>query len=155
MLYFFLSDMDGTCPYNQLNVVWAQKCQNAKIWLFGPRPPKMKKVKNNLFHQKHLTKTLPTSPQWLSDNHFSPRYDQKRVFDVDPYLAMQYITPRGYIWHNNGDNHQYSLNWCIISIIVCITSIINKFYHDLQNGQISFRDDSFRDGDQCLFDQVS
>ena len=68
---------------------------NAQIWLFGPDPPKMKKNQKYFFHQKHLTNTLPTSPQPLSDHHFSPRYGQKRVFDVDPYVAVQIITPMG------------------------------------------------------------
>ena len=38
---------------------------------------------------------VPKNTQWLSDDNFSPRYGQKSVFDVDPYVALQIVTPVG------------------------------------------------------------
>ena len=55
----------------------------------GPHPPKMKKMKNNGFHQKGVNHTLLKSPQWLSDVHFSPRYAQKTL-DQSQWFKMCY-----------------------------------------------------------------
>ena len=55
-----------------------------KLWkclfygYFGQDPQKMIIFKNNFFHHKGLIHKLPTSPQWLSEDHFSPRYGQNR-----------------------------------------------------------------------------
>ena len=147
--WFFTKIWPKTC-------FWAQKYPNAQIWLFGPRPPKMKKKSKIISFTRSI---LPIRFQQALNDYQMIIFHQdmtKNVFVMSILmLHCNTLLQWGYIWHNNGVNHQYSLIWYIISIIVCITTIINKFYHDLQNGQISFRDDSFRDGDQCLFDQVS
>ena len=65
--------------YGQKRVLGPKNVAMPKYGNLGPVPRKMRKIKHNVFHQKHLTNTLPTCPQWLSDDHFSPRYGQKRV----------------------------------------------------------------------------
>ena len=78
--------------WSVLTKIWPKTCFRAQKF---PNAQTWKKIKNNVFYQKCLTNTLPKSPQWLSDDHFSPRYVQKGVFDVDPYVALQIVTPVG------------------------------------------------------------
>ena len=49
------------------------KCRNMVIW--AQTTQKFKKKSKIMF----FINTLLKSPQWLSDDHFSPRYGQKRV----------------------------------------------------------------------------
>ena len=69
---------------------WGTQMLNTQIWLFGPSTPKMIIFKNIFFHQKRLTHTLPTSPQWLSDDHFSLRYGHNRFFGAQKCLRAKY-----------------------------------------------------------------
>jgi len=64
-----------------------------------PRPPPQKKKKIKIFkklffHVKRLRNTLPTSPQPLSDDNFSPRYESKRIFGPKcPNMVIWAQTP--------------------------------------------------------------
>ncbi len=76
------------------NVFWGP---NPQIWYLGPRTPP-KNEKNNVFNRKRLSNMLQTSPQPQSDDDFSSKYDFFPIFlmtDVDPCVALQYITSMG------------------------------------------------------------
>ena len=52
----------------------------ARIWKFGPGPPKMEFFKNFSFLWKGLQISLPTSPQPPPDIKFKSSYARKRGF---------------------------------------------------------------------------
>ena len=77
----------------------AQKCPNAQIWLFGPRPPKNDNFQKYFFHQMRLTHTLPKSPQWLSLDHFFYQDMAKKVF-LGPNAQIWKFAPDPRIFRN-------------------------------------------------------
>ena len=78
----WLSDYHFSPRYGQNRFFGGPEMPNSQIWLFGPRPPKNENFKNNFFHQMRLTHTVPTSPEWLSDDHFKPRYEFIPIFAI-------------------------------------------------------------------------
>ena len=56
---------------------WAEMTKYGNLC---PDPRKMKIFKKLFFHVKRLIISLPTSPQPLSDDNFSSRYEPKRIF---------------------------------------------------------------------------
>ena len=91
----WLWDYHFSSRYGQKRFFGAHKWPSPKYGYLGPDHQKMRNIKINGFHQKGLTHMLPSSPQWLPDDHFWPTYGQKGVFDVDPYVALLIVTPIG------------------------------------------------------------
>jgi hypothetical protein len=63
-------------------------CEMTKYPIYATTPQKWNQIKKIFFHQQHLTNALPTSPQTLSHDHFSPRYDRLRLFTRLPIPSL-------------------------------------------------------------------